>query len=253
MARTGLRMMPTFPSPSLKFRTVGFPQYGFKASMSDAACRPTATVKPVPGMPVTAARLRLPFARVRGRTTPGSVSRSVGAFTCRCARGSASLPQRSLAPVRVLLSRSLIAHYDPIRQSRRHAAISRLGRLYAAPSLCGHASATRETFPTFTAVLSARAIDHTPVGPRILSRCSAVRGTRLPRVLSESPPTSNRLYQQYLTASLFRRCIVRVMLRPARLPSHPGWLRPDGGTCNPPSFLRTLSLPLLASSVAERG
>jgi hypothetical protein len=44
MARTGLRMMPTFPSPSLKFRTVGFPQYGFKASMSDRACRDDALV-----------------------------------------------------------------------------------------------------------------------------------------------------------------------------------------------------------------
>ena len=31
MARTGLRMMPTFPSSPLKFRTAGFPQYGFKA------------------------------------------------------------------------------------------------------------------------------------------------------------------------------------------------------------------------------
>jgi hypothetical protein len=30
MARTGLRMMPTFPSSPLKFRTVGFPQYGFQ-------------------------------------------------------------------------------------------------------------------------------------------------------------------------------------------------------------------------------
>ncbi len=30
-------MMPTFPSPSLKFRTAGFPQYGFKAGMSDGA------------------------------------------------------------------------------------------------------------------------------------------------------------------------------------------------------------------------
>jgi hypothetical protein len=37
MARTGLRMMPTFPSPSLKFRTAGFPQYGSKAGMSDGA------------------------------------------------------------------------------------------------------------------------------------------------------------------------------------------------------------------------
>jgi hypothetical protein len=37
MARTGLRMMPTFPSPPLKFRTAGFPRYGFKAGISDAA------------------------------------------------------------------------------------------------------------------------------------------------------------------------------------------------------------------------
>ena len=38
MARSALRMMPTFPSPSLKFRTAGFPQYGFKAGVSDRAC-----------------------------------------------------------------------------------------------------------------------------------------------------------------------------------------------------------------------
>ena len=31
MALIGLRMMPTFPSPSLRFRTAGFPQYGSKA------------------------------------------------------------------------------------------------------------------------------------------------------------------------------------------------------------------------------
>jgi hypothetical protein len=30
-------MMPTFPSPPLKFRTAGFPQYGFKAGLSDEA------------------------------------------------------------------------------------------------------------------------------------------------------------------------------------------------------------------------
>jgi len=35
MARSGLRMMPTFPSPPLKFRTAGFPRYGFKAGFSD--------------------------------------------------------------------------------------------------------------------------------------------------------------------------------------------------------------------------
>ena len=33
MARTGLRMMPTFPRPSLSFRTAGFPRYGWKAGI----------------------------------------------------------------------------------------------------------------------------------------------------------------------------------------------------------------------------
>ena len=30
-------MMPTFPLPPLKFRTAGFPRYGFKAGISDEA------------------------------------------------------------------------------------------------------------------------------------------------------------------------------------------------------------------------
>ena len=98
--------------------------------------------------------------------------------TCRRARGHASLPQGSLAPVRVLLSRSLIAYYDPIRQSRGHAATSRQSRLYATPSLCGSASATRGTFPTSAAGLSARAAVPTPVGPlrRPVSIGAAVPG-----------------------------------------------------------------------------
>src|SRR5207245_9258434 len=78
----------------------------------------------------------------------------------------------SLSPVRVLLSRSIVAYSDPIRRSRRHAAISRPCRLYAAPLLCGSAEATHETFPTFPAVLSLRAVDPTPVGSRWPSRCA---------------------------------------------------------------------------------
>ena len=218
-------MMPTSPSPSLKFRTVGFPQYGFKASMSDTACRPSALVKPMPGIPGALPRLRVPFAGFGHHVTSGSESRSAGASARRRARGHPSLPQGSLAPGRGLLSPPLIAYYDPIRQSRGHATTSRQGRLYAAPSLCGHASATRETFPTFTAALSARAIDHTPVGPRNPSRYPALRGARLPRVVSESPPTTAVSASNTRRGVQFRRCIVRFMLRPARLLRPPDWLR----------------------------
>jgi hypothetical protein len=70
MARTGLRMKPAFPSPSLKCRTAGFPQYGFKASLPGRACPADITVEPAPGMPAPSIRLHRPFARFRyGRTT----------------------------------------------------------------------------------------------------------------------------------------------------------------------------------------
>ena len=39
-ARTGLRMMPTFPRSPLSFRTAGFPRYGWKAGFSDGARLP---------------------------------------------------------------------------------------------------------------------------------------------------------------------------------------------------------------------
>ena len=61
MARTGLRMMPTFPSSPLRFRTAGFPRYGSKASLSDSTFLDRPAVKPAPDMPASPPSL-LPFA-----------------------------------------------------------------------------------------------------------------------------------------------------------------------------------------------
>ena len=44
-------MMPTFPSTSLNLRTVGFPQHGFKAGLSEGASLEASQVKPAPGIP----------------------------------------------------------------------------------------------------------------------------------------------------------------------------------------------------------
>ena len=159
-------MMPTSPSPPLKFRTVGFPQYGFKASVSDGVFRRSGPVKRVPRIPRSTDTFTPPFAHVHHRAAAWlCVQDKPAPSVSRCTRGPASLPQGSLAPAGVVLSPALIAYYDPIRQSRGHAAISPPCGLYAAPSLCRHAEATHETFPTFTAALSTRAVDHTPVGP----------------------------------------------------------------------------------------
>jgi hypothetical protein len=105
MARIGLRMMPTFPSSPLKFRTAGFPQYGFKAGISGRlpskapTCRALSVCFP-PSCPPLQRRFSAqcrntlcaqapPFKRLR-RSTPGA-----------------------LAPVRVILSRSIITYPAP--------------------------------------------------------------------------------------------------------------------------------------------
>jgi hypothetical protein len=87
-------MMPTFPLPPLKFRTAGFPRYGFKAGISDEA---------FPSVWFAIVLRALCFHRVfpalcQGRCA-GEHLRASG--LCRSTPGA-------LAPVRVILSRSII-------------------------------------------------------------------------------------------------------------------------------------------------
>ena len=68
-------MMPTFPSPPLKFRTVGLPQYGFKAGLSDGAFLQSDAVKPAPRHPHVSPQFAATLRALRGprfsRSTPG--------------------------------------------------------------------------------------------------------------------------------------------------------------------------------------
>ena len=225
MARTGLRMMPTFPSPSLQCRTAGFPQYGFKASLSGRACPADITVKPAPGMPAPSTSVPRPFARVcSGRTTWHGVQINPCLPVPLCERPVPLYPRGPWLRSGVVLSQTIIAYYDPIRRSRGHAGISRPSRLYPAPSLCGSASATRETFPTFPATLSIRAVDPTPVGPQPPSRCV---GAAIPGFLVLRPSRHPR--SPSLPAMPDGECFsARHRSRHAatRLCARPSWLTP---------------------------
>jgi hypothetical protein len=241
MARTGLRMMPTFPSSPLKFRTAGFPQYGFKDSMSDRAFPKVRSLKPAPGIRLLARGLLLPFARFRLRESRGSVSKTVQASTRRCSEGLAFLPQGSLAPVRVVLSRSIIAYYYPMRQSRRHAATSLLAytqrlRCAGAPRRPARPSLLLLTcFPCMLSTL--------PRWRVVSSRCTR---TTLPDFLELLPSrltTTPASTSNNRRGSQFRGCIVHFMVRPACLPSPPGWLRRDEVICSSPRLLRYLVTP----------
>ena len=127
MARSGLRMMPTFPLPSLKFRTAGFPQYGFKAGRSDRAfpfyASSRRTVCHCPSCSPLPRRIPVLCRRTWCAGTP-PLERLLPLYP----RGPRSGPGSSV-PVHPHL-------IGPIRPTRRHIPTSPLGGLYQMPSLC---------------------------------------------------------------------------------------------------------------------
>jgi len=128
MARIGLRMMPTFPSSPLKFRTAGFPQYGFKAGLS-AGAFPRRRPRVAPSQ----------FAsRLRARRCIRDFLRSVSEYAVRTSTAiRAATPLYPRGP-RSGSGYSVPTHprlSGPIRPTRRHSTISLLRSLYALPSL----------------------------------------------------------------------------------------------------------------------
>ena len=226
MALSGLRMMPPFPSLPLKFRTLGFPQYGFKASRSGRACPCVLAVKRAPRIPAsTSGRLR-PFARFRhGHSGLARCPRPAAPPQAAVRKAPAFLPQGVLRSGPSYVVSLPPRDYDPIRQSREHAATSRIQPLIRRAFAVREPLGTSRDLPYFPPVLAPRAAAPTPVGPLPLPVVRRRRGTRLPRFPSESPPTSPVSASHPRRGAGFRRCIVRVRLRPVCLPSPPGWLR----------------------------
>jgi len=114
--------MPTFPSPPLKFRTAGFPQYGFKAGISDE------------GLP----NLRFAFvlrAHCFHRVFPALSQGRCAGKAPPCERTQPLYPRgpRSGPGYAVSVHRRLIG---PIRPTHGHILISPPCGLYLMPSLC---------------------------------------------------------------------------------------------------------------------
>jgi hypothetical protein len=149
MARIGLRMMPPFPSSPLRFRTAGFPQYGSKVGLSDRAFPDPASVKLAPSIPVAWIRFASTLRALRcSMGSPFSVGGHLlgGAPPCEQPTSLYSRGPRS-GPGFVVPAHQHLT--GPIRPTRGHIAISPHSGLYAMPSLCGSAEATRERFRAF--------------------------------------------------------------------------------------------------------
>ena len=137
-ARTGLRMMPTFPRSPLSFRTAGFPPVRLQGWPIRWRLPARLQHKPAPGIPTEGFHSLLPPLRaLRGPTHFPDQCRGAGLGSalpfkrpCRFTpRGPRSGPGYA-APVHQRLT-------GPIRPTRGHIATSPHGGLYAMPSLCG--------------------------------------------------------------------------------------------------------------------
>jgi hypothetical protein len=118
VARTGLRMMPTFPLLPLKFRRADFLRYGFKAGLSDGAFPSMARSSPRavcirPSCPSLACRVPRTEPRDRAR-----LDTSVRAVPPLYPRGPRSGPGSSVSVHPHLI--------DPIRPTRKHSSTSPL-------------------------------------------------------------------------------------------------------------------------------
>jgi hypothetical protein len=98
---TRTRVSPVFLPPPLKFRTAGFPQYGFKREIRTAT-------------------FATPRSDLYAALAPALAPYGPGGQGC-CLAGAAlrsALVHRPLARQRVMLSRQVFAYYDLIRASR---------------------------------------------------------------------------------------------------------------------------------------
>jgi hypothetical protein len=118
-----------------RFRTAGFPQYGWKVGLSGSAFPHVTQVKPAPGMPCASCKFA---STLRALRCPRCVPHCVGTVdsVAHCHSRSRLLYPRGL---RSGLGSIVPAHQrliHLIRPTRRHIPISPPGGLYGMPSLC---------------------------------------------------------------------------------------------------------------------
>ena len=138
-------MMPTSPRSPLSFRTAGFPLYGWKDGVSDGAFPMRRSVQACSRHTLTtywfafvlraSRRIHECPAQCRVGYVP---THRRGGWVILLPRGPRSSPGCAVPVCHHLI--------DPIRPTRRHITTSPQGGLYAIPSLCGSALATREWF-----------------------------------------------------------------------------------------------------------
>ncbi len=196
--------------------------------MSDPACPNRPEIKPSPSMPSR----RVEFAVIL-RVPPGYGTHRAPVWSPHGHSGGVFAPGRAADPRGPRLRPgsavpALIAYTTPCASlggtRRLHGVRPLIPR-----ALAGQARPRRAPRPS---LLSLACCPHVPSPLRrwVRRRLPLWSGSdaRLPRIISGSPPTAPVSASNARRGNPFDAAAVRFMLRPARLPSPPGWLRRRG-------------------------
>jgi hypothetical protein len=173
MARCGLRMMPPFPSSPLSFRTAGFPQYGWKAGVSDETFPYVRQLKPAPGIHRLTSGLSSPFV-LQHRSAQSRICRRDNCTTMRVEYST--LPQGPSLRFRLCCP-------DPSSLIRPHAPHSRAQHNFISSTyMCCLSCAGAPRPPASSSglslsILSWHAIPYRPRGVRTLISSRAATST----------------------------------------------------------------------------
>src|SRR5664279_2257502 len=235
MARTGLRMMPTFPSSPLRFRTASFPQYGSKAGLSVGAFPSHSQVKPTPGMPCSRSGLRPTFASSAAAPNPRSESRKSARYDAAIRAAYATRPQGPSL-------RSGLFCPGPSTLNRPHPPHSQARRDFPAVPVMRDAFAVRERLGDPRVVPCFRWLLFPGMPPSTPPECSSVASSQMyssPTTMAFAPVfwarRARRPHHPLRVGILFRGLLVRSWswTFAAACP----FARPPGGSNRRPSSL----------------
>ncbi len=209
MARTGLRMMPTFPSPSLKFRTVGFPQYGFKAGYQTGPSR-MAPDHRVTQFATVSRALRVHRGSLRSESEPPDrLNTAVGATHVARPQGP-SLRSGFCCPGPSTLTRP----HPPLSQA--HRAFTALRLIPDAFAVCAHLGDPREV-PCFRCSFCLGMSSSTTPGSPAAACTQFLRRRRWLSPLTDGLSTPNLSHHPLRVGLRFRGFSGSHLLRPAEL------------------------------------
>ncbi len=213
---SGLRMMPTFPPPPLSFRTVSFPQYGWKVGLSGSAFPRVTQVKPAPGIPGVSRRFASALRALRGHTLRPALCRYSGLGGALPFEKIPPLPQRSSL-------RSGVYCPGPSSLIRPHPPHSQAHSDFTACRLIRNAFAVRvrlgdpRVVPCFCCMFPLAMPSSTTAGTPLAVGAQFLRQRHWPSPELERLGTPKKPHHLLPMGRTFAASLLRYSLRPAQL------------------------------------